>query len=385
MILAAILDAGWPLAELQDVVARLNLPGVCVSAARVQCSGLAAMRVQVALEPELQARHRHLPEILRLIERSGLSDLATQRAAAIFRRLADAEAAVHGIAPEQVHFHEVGAADAIVDIVGACAGIERLGLEDVSCSPIPTGRGTVTCAHGVLPVPAPATALLLKGVPLADCDEPGELTTPTGAAILTTLARRFGTIPAMRMAAIGCGAGSRVGRTRPNLLRLIVGDLASPPALPGDRVVVLEAEIDDAPGQILAYACERLLAGGALDAYLVPIIMKKGRPGQILTVVGRPEALAALEEIIFRETTTLGIRRRESLRSTLPREMVTVATCFGPVRVKVAGPAGGPRRAWPEYEDCAAAARQAGVALRDVQEEALRVWQRNDAGAQHDA
>lgn len=277
MILAALIHAGCPLPALQDVVKRLRLPGVTLRAQRVQQGGLAATRVRV--EPGSPKSHRHLPEILSIISAADLSTRVTERATAVFKRLAEAEAAVHGTSVDAIHFHEVGAADAIVDIVGACAGLQLLELDRIVCSPIPTGYGTVTCDHGVMPVPAPATAELLKGVPLADCDEPMELTTPTGAAILTTLASDFGPLPPMRIASVGYGAGSRVSKTRPNILRLLVGEATDATAAEHDQVVVLEAAVDDATGQAVAYACERLLAAGALDAHIVPIIMKKGRAG----------------------------------------------------------------------------------------------------------
>ena len=257
--------------------------------------------------------------------------------------------------------------------MGASAGFELLGVEKVVCSPIPTGSGVVVCEHGVLPVPAPATANLLKGAPLAACEEEGELVTPTGAAILTTLAESYGPLPPMRLEAIGYGAGTREGRTRPNLLRLLIGQVEQESTAERDSVAVLEAQVDDSPGQNLAYACERLLRTGALDAYIVPIIMKKGRPGQLITVLCRPEDVNAMERVLFEETTTLGVRRHEATRAKLPRSVVQVETRFGPIRLKVAA-AGPGERAWPEYEDCSAAARAGGVSLREVQEEALRVW-----------
>jgi len=374
MILGALVDAGCSVERLADVVTRLNLPGVEVSAQRVTRHELAATQVVVATPPETPPKHRHLPEILRIIAGAGLDPVVAERAATIFRRLAQAEANAHAIPVEKVHFHEVGAADAIVDIVCSCVGVAELGLERVVCSPIPTGSGTVTCAHGVLPVPAPATAHLLKDVPLAACDEPGELTTPTGAAILTTLAEDYGPLPPMRISSVGCGAGTREGRTLPNLLRLIVGEVEPEPLDHQDVVCVLEAQCDDATGQTLAYACERLLEAGALDTFIVPIIMKKSRPGQLLTALCRREDVAALETIIFRETTTLGIRRHETRRSKLTREHVTVQTRFGEVRVKVGRRGDETVRTWPEYEDCAAIARESGVPLRAVQQEALRVW-----------
>ena len=380
MILAALLHAGLKRDVLADVVARLKLPGVTLRVENVQRGGIAATHVRIEVGAEGHEHHRHLPDILRIIEGAGLSATVAERATRIFTRLAEAEAQVHGIAVDQVHFHEVGAADAIVDIVGACAGVEALGLDTITCSPIPTGTGTVRCEHGVLPVPAPATAELLRGVPLAACDEPAELTTPTGAAILTTLATAFGPRPEMRIQAIGYGAGSRELTTRPNVLRLIVGEPVTPPSGPDEPVVVLETQVDDATGQVVAHACERLLAAGALDACIVPIIMKKGRPGQLLTVLCRPDDATALEDLLFRETTTFGVRRHECLRRTLAREHATVATRFGPIRVKVGRRGAEVVQAWPEYEDCAAAARQHGVALRAVQDAALRQWTEQHAG-----
>jgi uncharacterized protein (TIGR00299 family) protein len=374
MILAALLHAGLELDFLRGVVARLRLPGVELIAEQVRRAGLTATHVTVQVSHEAGHHQRHLPDIRNIIDQAGLSPQVTACAHRVFTRLAEAEAAVHGIPVDQVHFHEVGAADAIVDIVGACAGIEALRLEKVVCSPIPTGSGTVQCAHGLLPVPAPATAELLRGVPLAACDEPAELTTPTGAAILTTVADSFGPLPPMRITSIGYGAGSRETPSRPNALRLFVGELAAVPSADEDHVVVLETQVDDATGQVIAFAIERLLEAGALDAYAVPIVMKKGRPGQLLTVLGRPADAAALEDILFAETTTLGVRQYECLRHKLARGHETVATRFGPIRVKVGRRGNQACQAWPEYEDCAAAARESGAPLRAVQDAALQAW-----------
>lgn len=379
MILGALVDAGCPLPALQETVAALKLPGVSLSAEKVDQKGIAAMRVTVAVGPEPRKKHRHLPEIVSIIDRAGLKPRVADGAKTIFGRLAEAEATVHNTAVEKVHFHEVGAADAIVDIVCACAGLALLKIERVICSPIPTGSGTVTCEHGIMPIPAPATTLLLEGVPLADCDEPGELTTPTGAAILTTLADRFGPLPPMCIEAAGYGAGTRTGRTRANFLRLIIGDTDAQESRETDAVCLLEAQVDDATGQVVAYACERLLEDGALDAYVVPIIMKKGRPGQLLTVLCRPDDVAALEAVMFRETTTLGIRRHACQRTKLARELVSVESRYGPIRVKVASQGGATLRVWPEYEDCAAAARRGAVSLRDVQQAALKAYEEQTA------
>ena len=374
MILGALLDVGCPLETMQETLAGLSLPGVSLSAERVQRHGLAATYVQVQVEPGSQKAHRHLPEIVRIIDGAGLRPNVGENAKAVFQRLAEAEAHVHGTAVEKVHFHEVGAADAIVDIVCACAGLAALGIDRLTCSAIPTGSGTVTCAHGVMPVPAPATARLLSGYPLARSDEVGELTTPTGAALLTTLADGFGPRPEMTLERVGCGAGTREGETLPNLLRFFVGQAASPDGGEHDTVTVLETQVDDTTGQALGYACEHLLAAGALDAYIVPIIMKKGRPGQLLTVLCRPRDADALETLLFAETSTFGLRRSETRRAKLAREHATVETRFGTIRIKLGQRSGRTVQAWPEYDDCVAAARTAGAPLREVQQEALRVW-----------
>ena len=376
MILGALVDAGCPLATLQETVARLALPGVGLTAERVKRHGLAATLVRVDIEPDSQSKHRHLPDILQIIDNAGLEPGVAERATAVFRRLAQAEAHAHGISEQKVHFHEVGAADAIVDIVCGCAGVAALGLERITCSPIPVGNGTVTCEHGVLPVPAPATAELLRGQPIAGCDEQGELTTPTGAAMVTTLATEFGPLPDMVISAIGHGAGTREGHSRPNFLRLIIGEAAGPDVAEQDTVAILEAQVDDATGQTLAYACERLLEAGALDAYIVPIIMKKGRPGQLLTVLCQPGDAAEIEARLLRETSTFGVRRHDTRRTKLAREHAMVETRFGPIRVKIGRRGDEILHAWPEYEDCAATARRANVPLHEVQQETLQAWKR---------
>lgn len=381
MALAALVDAGCPLDSLQRLVEQLGLPGVSVRYETVKPHGLTAGRVHVELGPQTGHKHRHLPHILEIIDRAKLAPRAAARAKAVFQRLAEAEAEVHGTGIEKVHFHEVGADDAIVDIVGVCVALEHLGVDRVCCSPIPTGSGTITCDHGVMPVPAPATARLLRGVPLQNVEEPGELTTPTGAALMTELAAEFGPLPAMRLDAVGVGAGSREGKTRPNILRVLLGTSDAGDETDADQVAVLETQIDDVTGQALANATERLLAAGALDAYIVPIIMKKGRPAQLLTVLSRASDAARLEDLIFEHTGTFGIRRQQATRRILARTIETVETEFGAVRVKVGRRSGRVVRAWPEYEDCARFASERGVTLFDVQQAALREWsRRTDAG-----
>lgn len=381
MILAALIDAGCPLAPFEAAIGRLGLAGVRLSVSGVKRHGMAARHVQVITAPADRRRHRHLPQIVSMIEASGLPAPVVERSLAVFRRLAEAEAAVHGASVERVHFHEVGADDAIVDIVGACVGLHELGVERVYSSPVPTGSGTVRCEHGVMPVPAPATAHLLRGAPLAACEEPGELTTPTGAALLTTLASDFCPLPAMRLAAVGTGAGTREGQTRPNILRVLLGDIegARDPATE-QRVTVLETQVDDADGQTAAYVTQRLLESGALDAYLTPILMKKGRPGHLLTVISTPDAAAGLERLLLQEGFTLGVRRQDCRRTRLLREVVKVDTPFGPIRVKLGRCGEQTVRVWPEFEDCATAARQHGVSLRTVQDAARGAWHGGRSG-----
>jgi hypothetical protein len=392
MIMAAMLDAGCPIGVLHETVRALNLPGVTLCAERVKRHGIAATYVRVEVGPEAQKKHRHLHHIEKIIDEARLDATVATRARVIFRRLAEAEAAVHNTTIEKVHFHEVGAADAIVDIVGAAAGLHALGVERCVCSAVPTGHGTVNCEHGIIPVPAPATARLLIGVPLAACEEPGELTTPTGAAILTTLCDDFGPPPPLKIAAIGYGAGTREGKTRANVLRVMLGEpvdaatAAASAARHADReyadiVTILEAQLDDAPGQNVAFAAQRLLDAGALDVFVVPIIMKKGRPGQLISVLCRPADADALTARLFAETTTFGVRRTQAARAKLAREHTAVATPFGEIRVKVGRDANGQAvQAWPEYDDCCAAALRSGASLRDVQDAARQAWMQQNAG-----
>ena len=374
MILAALVDVGCPVDVLRETVAKLGLPGVEVTVKRVKRHGIAAVHVDVKVPEKAKHAHRHLPQILDIITAGDFPTWVADHARKVFQRLAEAEALVHGISVDRVHFHEVGAADAIVDIVGACAALDHLDVAHVLSSPIPTGSGTVTCEHGIMPVPAPATAELLRGVPLALCDEPGEVTTPTGAAILTTLAADFGPPPAVTIDRVGYGAGTREGKTRANVLRVILGTPAHVAGCEQDVITVLEAQVDDATGQAVAFAMECVMEAGALDAFIVPIIMKKGRPGQLLTVLCRPMDVSTLERVVFAHTTTFGVRRQEYRRSRLSRRRVEVETPYGSVRVKVGHSDEALAQAWPEYEDCAARARAHGATLREVQDAALAAW-----------
>lgn len=377
MILAALVDAGLGADALREEIAKLGLDGFNLRIEKIKKQGFAATKVHV--EMTATPGHRHLRHIVEILDRSRLLESVRSSAKAVFTRLAEAEAKVHNSTIEKVHFHEVGAIDAIVDIVGAVAALQRLGVERVICSPIPTGSGTVTCDHGVMPVPAPGTAELLRGVPIQATDEVGELTTPTGAAVLTTLASGYGPLPAMTIQAVGYGAGHRDGKTRPNLLRVILGAVATS-AAQTDEVIVLEANLDDMTGETLGYVCDRLMADGALDVSTTPITMKKGRPAVRLSVLASPDVADRLEEVIFIETTTFGVRRYGCRRSTLERATTPVETKYGPIRIKVGRRGGKAVIASAEYEDCAAAARRCGAALRDVMAEAMFAW-RTSGGA----
>lgn len=368
MIVGALLDAGLEFPLLEAQLAKLNLPGYSLSAEKVRRAGLAGTKFNVAVAGEPQ-RHRNLADILALIDAAGLSPRATALARAIFQRLGAAEAKVHGIPVEQVHFHEVGAVDSIVDIVAAAVGIDLLGIERAYCSAIPAGSGAIGTAHGVLPVPAPATAELLAGalVALADASATpvGELTTPTAAAVLTTLCGGYGTAPTMTVQAVGCGAGTRERAEMPNLLRVLIGQADEEGS--ADTVVELSVNLDDCTGQVLGATIEKLLAGGCLDAWCAPIYMKKSRPAWMLSALCPPADVERIEKLLFAETTTLGVRRRTCARSKLLRRHVTVSTPYGPIRVKVAATVGGAETtATPEFADCAAAAEAHGAPVKEV-------------------
>jgi len=381
MLLGACLDAGLDLDTLSKDLARLGLEGYALEARSIRKQGFAATQFEVRVDPSTDQPHRHLKHIRDIIDRSGLPGRVRERAMAIFTRLAEVEAAAHGTDLDKVHFHEVGAVDAIVDIVGVCIGLDRLGIDRVFCSPIPTGSGTARCKHGLIPVPAPATAGLLKGALLAACDEPGELTTPTGAAILVTLADGFGPLPAMALELIGVGAGRREGKHRPNILRVLIGESTeAPPAAAGpadeaDEIIVLEANLDDVSGEVISYTRDRLFKAGALDVFATPIYMKKNRPGTELTVLAPPALREAMEAILFAETTTFGIRSHLCQRRKLSRAVETVNTEFGPIGIKVGRRRGQVATASPEFEDCREAAQLTGRPLQEVMDAALRAWQ----------
>jgi hypothetical protein len=394
MLLGALVDLGLPLDALRAELAKLPVSGYRLEARRVDRSGLQATKVDVLLDSGAHAHghthapghshththdgpaHRGLRAILALLEQSTLSDDVKTRSARLFRRLAEAEAAVHGSAPEDVHFHEVGALDSIVDIVGCVWGLGTLAAARFVCSPLNLGSGTVTMAHGIFPVPAPATLRLVQGVPVY-ADGAGELLTPTGALVLTDFATSYGPLPSLRPIAWGHGAGTRDTPGRPNVLRVLVGTDDGAADAPGrEQLLRLEADLDDMSPQLLGALREQLMAAGALDVVYTPLQMKKGRPGVELGVLARPEQREALEELLFTESTTLGVRAAEYTRTSLERTQVEVATAYGPLRVKIGRRAGRVYNAQPEFDDCQRAAAAHGVPVKEVWAAALASWRR---------
>ncbi len=416
MLLGALLDAGLPLDDLREALGSLAVDGWTIDAARVDRAGVAATKFRLheggggnGGAPASGARdhqgpphqrhshshshshshdhshdhddvhgndqhhpHRSLEEIRVLIDRSGLSGTAKARACALFGRLAEAEAAIHQMPVEEVHLHEVGALDSIIDIVGAVYGLEWLRADTIVSSPLNVGSGTVRCAHGDFPVPAPATARLLDGVPIYSSGMQAELVTPTGALLITEFASAYGPLPAMRVGCIGYGAGDRDLAGAPNVLRILIGEAGG--EAPGARVVVLECEIDDMSPELFGVLMDRLYAGGALEVFYVPVQMKKNRPGTLVTIIGSPDRREALSEILFRESTTIGLRFHEMTRECLERSSVTVQTGVGPVRVKVARRAGRVVNAAPEFDDCLRLASEGNLSVKEVQALAQRAY-----------
>lgn len=374
MTLGAFVDAGYSVAKLRAQLKKLNLDGFSVSAAKVARGGVAATKVTVR-ERRKSKGHRHYSDIRKLIDKSSLGAETKDRAQAIFAALAEAEASIHGVPVDKVHFHEVGAVDSIVDIVGAAVCLTEMGIEKVFASAVNTGHGSVATEHGRLPVPAPATARLLTGVPVYSDGPPGELATPTGAAILKACAGSFGPLPAMTVERIGHGAGERDLPGRPNVMRIFIGDTgeAAPPGGSGgvDRLVELRTNIDDMSPEALAVAVGLLFEGGALDVSVTPMQMKKGRPGVELAVLVRPDMMEEAERIVFRHTSTLGIRRYEVDRVSLPRTAGRVKTQYGTIEVKKAALPGGGTRVAPEYESVKKAAEKHKAPFDAVYQAAL--------------
>jgi pyridinium-3,5-bisthiocarboxylic acid mononucleotide nickel chelatase len=383
MTLGALVDAGCPVEYLRSELQSLDVPGWTLSAEKVWKNGMAATSVKVATED--RQKHRALSTILEIIGKSKIAPQVRDRAAAIFEKLGRAEAYVHDAPLEKVHFHEVGAVDAIVDIVGACIGFDALGVAKFASSPLNVGGGTTKMAHGVLPVPAPATARLLQGAPTYSNGVQKELVTPTGAAIIATLCESFGPQPAMTVSSIGYGAGTLDLEHQPNVVRIMIGEVAekSTTAELGfdEEIAVIEANLDDMNPQIYGHFQERALSAGALDVYTTPVQMKKNRPGTLLTVLCKPQDTPRLMDLIFAETTTIGARTYNAQRRVLPRKSVSVSTPYGEVRMKVAGVNGHIRHATPEYEDCRKLAAEKNVPLQTVMTAAQNAF----AGAQHAA
>lgn len=357
MTVGALLDAGANETSLIQGLEALGT-GAQFRVEKTKRKGITGTKFHV-IQPEGDQKHRHLHHIIDMIDKAPLPAPVQSTAKQIFQVLGEAEAQVHGVEIKRVHFHEVGAVDSICDIVGAALGFHLLGVDAVYCSPINVGGGTVKADHGVMPVPTPATARLLEGKPIYSRGPQVELTTPTGAAIAAALAKGFGSVPAMNVLKSGFGAGDKDFHEQANLLRVILGE--STRAAESTTVSVIEANIDDATPQVLAYTIDRLMSAGALDASLQSIQMKKGRPGSLLRVIAKPEDQERLAELVFAETTTLGLRIYSAERRVLERELVEVETPWGKVRVKIT-----PRGAAPEYEDCRKIAEEKGVPLKDV-------------------
>jgi uncharacterized protein (TIGR00299 family) protein len=365
MTLAALVDAGVDRRAIQQAVGSLGLPGE-LTFETVRRGGFRATYTKV-IAPDEHV-HRHWHHIESIIDKGSLTARQQDLAKRIFLKLGEAEARVHGTELAKIHFHEVGAVDSIVDIVGSAVGLDLLGVDRFEASPVPTGRGWVKAAHGRMPLPAPATAELLRGVPLAESMVEGELTTPTGAAIVSTIAEKFGPLPPLTIESIGLGAGTKELTGQANILRLFVGTVELPAA--SDRVWVLETNLDDVPGEVVGYAMTKLLEAGALDAFVTPIQMKKNRPGVMVSVLCDEGKIPVLEDLLFRETTTLGIRRYPVSRHKLKRQSIEVVTALGPVKGKLGWLGERPPTFSPEYDDCARVAAAAAVPLREVYEAA---------------
>ncbi|MGA2301779.1 MAG: nickel pincer cofactor biosynthesis protein LarC [Candidatus Acidiferrum sp.] len=373
MTLGALVHAGVPLEHLRGELQGLDVPGWEIRAEKVWKNGMAA--TYVCVRTQETRTHRSLSTIEVILQKSKLANPVREHATAIFRKLGEAEAAVHDVPIEKIHFHEVGAVDAIVDIVGACIGFHFLGIARFTCSALNVGGGTAKMAHGVLPVPAPATARLLLGKPTYSTGVQNELVTPTGAAIVATLCDTFGPQPPMTVSAIGYGAGTADLEGQPNVLRLMVGDAAETrEGEYSDEIRVVEANLDDLNPQVYGYFVERALAAGALDVFTTAVQMKKNRPGTLLTVLCKLADEAKFQELLFAETTTLGVRSYTTQRRVLPREWETVATCYGEVRMKLARVNGRVVQISPEYEDCRKLAEEKVVPLQRVMQEAMHAW-----------
>ena len=377
MIVGALIDAGLPLEDLRGALGTLAVDRESIWTERVRRAGISATKFHVRGEPGSGTdghhhAHRHLPAINKLIEGSSLTSQGKDRAKELFARLGEVEAGIHGTSPERVHLHEVGALDSIIDIVGTVFALEAMNVDRIVSSPLNVGGGMVKSAHGVYPVPAPATTRLLQGAPIYSGPQQCELVTPTGALLVSSYADSYGPVPAMRLASIGYGAGARDIPETPNVLRVLIGDADT--AAPSHSVTVIESEIDDMNPQIFGALMDRLLTEGALDVFYTAIQMKKNRPGTLLTVIAAPQARERLTALIFRETTTIGVRYREMTRECLDRETISVETPLGSIRFKIARRSGEVLNASPEFDDCARIAAATGTPLKDVQAAAMKAF-----------
>jgi uncharacterized protein (TIGR00299 family) protein len=357
MTVGALLDAGASFSDLEAALSSLSL-GATFRAEKTKRRGIAATKFYV--DGGDSKAHRHLHHIDKIIDAAPLNERVKSNSKAVFRRLGQSEAKAHATTIEKVHFHEVGAVDSICDIVGACFCLDNLNVDAIHCSPVNVGSGTVNTEHGVLPVPAPATAELLTGKPVYSRGPAMELTTPTGAALVSTLACAFGPMPPLRISATGYGAGDRDFPEHANVLRVLLGEGSG--AAESTTVTVIETNIDDSTPEVVSHAAERLLAAGALDVTLTPVLMKKGRPGTMLTAIARPEDQERLASVLLRETSTLGLRITSAERRVAQRELIEVETPHGRVRVKISETGGFA----PEYEDCRRVALERNVPLKDV-------------------
>ncbi len=373
MTLGALLACGIDADEFRAELTKLRLSGWELDIEKTSKNGIGATDVTVRVT-EKQSHGRHLHDIKEILAASDLPGSVRIRAAAVFRRLAEAEAEIHQTTIDRIHFHEVGAIDAIVDIVGASIALEMLGGEAIHCSPLPMARGFVDCEHGTIPLPAPAVLELTRGKPVYGVDLEGELVTPTGAAIVTALADHFGPMPSMTVKAAGYGAGKKTFGDRPNLLRVVIGESADQDFMSAPEITVVETNIDDLSPQFYEPVSERLFAAGALDVYLTPIQMKKGRPGTLLTVLCQPLLSDTMADILFHETSTIGVRFTTMKRLCLHRELLTVETEFGPIRIKTAQRNGAILTASPEFEDVLAASKKHDAPVKTVHQAAMTAY-----------
>lgn len=372
MLISALLDAGASEQALRRVPDRLGLDGVQLELQRVQRHGIGALHLDVRGDDAHgdggHQPHRSWRSIRAQLQAADLDEPIRTRAVSVFSRLAEAEAGIHGVAPEDIHFHELGAVDTLIDVVGAVTLLDDLGISRLVCSPLPMGHGTVNAAHGVLPLPAPATARLLVGAPVFGVDVPAETVTPTGAALAATLADGWGELPAMSLSAVGYGAGTADFAARANLVRVLLGE---PPGAPSGEVVVLETNLDDVNPELIPDAVQRCLAAGALDVWTIPVTMKKGRPGFVLSALARPAHETAVAHAILEETTALGVRVERRRRYELEREQRAVSVDGHDVRVKLGRLEGRVVNVAPEHDDCAAVAQATGAPVKSVWTAAL--------------